>query len=169
MADAAGRCDLLLTTGGVSVGDFDYVKDVLSSLGAEQVFWRVSQKPGGPFGFWTLYGKPFFGIPGNPVSAMVMAELYVRPAVGAMMGKKNVCRPRVNALLEGGYRKSGHDGKRHFLRAIAEERGGSWTIRLSGPQGSAQLTSMCAANALAMIPEDAVEIPSGGMVEALLL
>jgi molybdopterin molybdotransferase len=165
---AAAECDLLLTTGGVSVGDYDFVKDALNSLGARQHFWRIAQKPGGPFGFWTLSGKPFFGIPGNPVSAIVMAQLYLKPAIQRMKGKQGPDTACVRAKLEGGFRKSGPDGKRHFLRVCAEEHEGGWTARLAGPQGSAQLTSMCAANALAMIPEDAVEIPEGGEVELLM-
>ncbi|MDR1841925.1 MAG: molybdopterin molybdotransferase MoeA [Holophagales bacterium] len=169
LEEAASLCDLLITTGGVSVGDYDYVKEVLNALGAKQHFWRVAQKPGGPFGFWTLWGKPFFGIPGNPVSAIVMAELYLKPAIYRMMGRKNVNYQRVAARLESGFRKTGADGKRHFLRVIADEREGKWTARLSGPQGSAQLASMRAANALAMIPEDTLEVPAGGEVELLLI
>jgi molybdopterin molybdotransferase len=167
--EAADKCDLLLTTGGISVGDYDYVKETLHALGAKQHFWRIAQKPGGPFGFWTLRDKPFFGVPGNPVSAIVMAELYLKPAIYKMMGRENSGQLYVQAKLDSGFRKSNDDGKRHFLRVIAKESESGWTARLSGPQGSAQLTSMCAANALAMIPEDTLEIPANGKVELLLL
>ncbi|MCL1908896.1 MAG: molybdopterin molybdotransferase MoeA [Holophagaceae bacterium] len=168
-AQATEECDILLSTGGVSVGDYDYVKEMLDSLGAKQHFWRIAQKPGGPFGFWTLSGKPFFGVPGNPVSAMVMAELYLKPAIRQMMGHKDVRHACMTATLETGFRKSGNDGKRHFLRVNMAEIGGRWIARLSGSQGSAQLTSICAANALAMIPEDATEILPGGEVEVIMM
>ncbi|MCL1893377.1 MAG: molybdopterin molybdotransferase MoeA [Holophagaceae bacterium] len=167
--DALETCDLLLTTGGVSVGDYDFVKGTLDSVGAKLHFWKVDQKPGGPFGFWTLGEKPFFGIPGNPVSAMVMAELYLRPAIYKMMGRQNFQPQPIRANLESGFCKSSNDSKRHFLRVVAEERQGRWVARLSGPQGSAQLSSICVANALAMVPEDAIEIPAGGEVEIILI
>jgi len=168
LKEAASQCDLLLTTGGISVGDYDHVKEILGILDAKQHFWRIAQKPGGPMGFWTLRDKPFLGIPGNPVSAMVMAELYLKPAVCQMMGHKNIGQPCVKARLETGFRKSGNDGKRHFLRVVASNTEGKWIARLSGPQGSAQLTSMCNANALAMIPEDTTEVSAGEEVELLL-
>jgi molybdopterin molybdotransferase len=166
---AAGKCDMLVTTGGVSLGDYDHVKETLDILGAARHFWKIAQKPGGPMGFWTLQGRPFFGIPGNPVSAIVMAELYLKPAIHKMMGHPNFVHRRVIARLDGGYRKSGEDGKRHFLRVIANEGRDGWVARLSGPQGSAQLTTSCAANALAMIPEDRAEIKDGGEVELIFL
>ena len=87
------------------MGDYDYVKEILKSLGAKQHFWRIAQKPGGPFGFWSLRGKPFFGVPGNPVSAIVMAELYVRAAIHRMMGREKPHRASVQAKLEVGFRK----------------------------------------------------------------
>lgn len=167
--EAANKCDILLTTGGVSVGDYDFVKDVLKNTGAKLHFWRVDQKPGGPFGFWTLDTKPFFGIPGNPVSAMVMAELYLKPTIRQMMGRSAVGQAKITATLENGFRKSGNDGKRHFLRVIVDENEGRWNARLSGPQGSAQLKSICAANALAMVPEEVIEILPDGEVEVILM
>jgi molybdopterin molybdotransferase len=169
---AADTCNIIVTTGGVSVGDYDYVKGTLANAGAKQLFWRVAQRPGGPFGFWEYGGLPVFGLPGNPVSAMVMAELYLRPAIALMMGRiadgasLHKC---VKARLLDGFRKSGVDGKRHFLRVAAKEGNGGWEARLSGPQGSAQISAMMAANALAMVPEEATEIPKGGEVELLLL
>jgi molybdopterin molybdotransferase len=160
---------LLLTTGGISVGDHDYVKEILEVMGAEKHFWRVAHKPGSPTGFWALKGKPFFGIPGNPVSAIVTAELYLQPAIKKMMGHADFRHTCLMARLEGGYRKSGDDGKRHFLRVIASRCEEVWKARTSGAQGSAQLSAMSAANALAMIPEDRAEIEDGGEVEILLL
>jgi molybdopterin biosynthesis enzyme len=106
---------------------------------------------------------------------MVMAELYLRPAIAQMMGRMaggtsggGPWRKRVMAKLADGFRKSAMDGKRHFLRVAAQEGSGGWEARLSGPQGSAQLSAMRAANALAMVPEEAVEIPKDGEVELLL-
>ncbi|MDR2560903.1 MAG: molybdopterin molybdotransferase MoeA [Holophagales bacterium] len=172
---AADMCDVIVTTGGVSVGDYDCVKGALADIGAKQHFWRVAQRPGGPFGFWDYEGRPVFGLPGNPVSAMVMAELYLRPALAKMMGRMmggpgngTHWQRRVKAKFVEGFRKSGMDGKRHFIRVVAQEKGSGWEANLSGPQGSAQLFPMKAANALAMVPEDVAEIPKGGVVELLL-
>jgi len=168
---AADMCDVIVTTGGVSVGDYDCVKGALAEIGAEQRFWHVAQRPGGPFGFWDYEGRPVFGLPGNPVSAMVMAELYLRPALAKMMGRmadEAHWQRRVKAKLVEGFSKSGMDGKRHFIRVVAKESESGWEAKLSGPQGSAQLFPMKAANALAMVPEDVAEIPMGGEVELLL-
>jgi len=168
---AAGICNVIVTSGGISVGDYDYVKDALANIGAKQLFWRVAQRPGGPFGFWIYRGLPVFGLPGNPVSALVMAELYLRPAINKMMARPldgTQGRKCVKARLMDGFRKSGMDGKRHFLRVIAQEGKDGWEAKLSDPQGSAQLFPMKAANALAMVPEDIAEVPKGGEVELLL-
>jgi molybdopterin molybdotransferase len=99
---------------------------------------------------------------------MVMAELYVKAAIHRMMGRGGSGSPIVRGKLEGGFCKSGMDGKRHFLRVAAAKGENGWAARLSGPQGSAQLTSMRSANALAMIPEDVAEVPDGGEVDLIL-
>lgn len=163
--DALTAADMVLTTGGVSVGDWDFVKPVLEDLGAEPIFWRVDQKPGGPLGFWMLEGKPILGIPGNPVAAMVMVEEYVRPALRKMMGFRHLHRPECAALLDAPWRKSSPDGRVHFLRAIQREEGGIRKVSLTGPQGSGILSSMLRANALALIPEDQTAIEGGGTVQ----
>ena len=98
---------MVLTNGGISVGDFDYIKDVLEDLGAEPVFWRVAQKPGGPLGLWMLEGKLVFGIPGNPVAAMIMFEEYVRPALRRMLGYAHLHRPERMGHLAAPWRKHG--------------------------------------------------------------
>lgn len=162
--EALEACDVLITTGGVSVGDCDFVKPALELLGAEPVFWRVAQKPGGPLGFWMLGGKPVFGIPGNPVAAMLMAEEYVRPALRRMMGFRHLHRPERTGILEQAWRKSGPDGRVHFLRVIVREEGGTRFAALTGPQGSGILSSMLRANALAVIQQDDLAIPAGGRV-----
>jgi molybdopterin molybdotransferase len=157
---ALAGADVVLTNGGVSVGDFDYIKAVLEDLGAETVFWRVAQKPGGPLGLWRLQGRLVFGIPGNPVAAMLMFEEYVRPALRRMMGYRFLHRPWRTCALAASWRKSGPDGKLQFLRVVAE--GGQ--AALTGPQGSGLLSSMMKANALALIPAEAVALPAGSPV-----
>ena len=161
---ALGSAEVVLSNGGVSVGDFDYVKEVLAELGAEQVFWRVAQKPGGPLGLWLLDGKLVFGIPGNPVAAMLMFEEYVRPALRKLMGFAQLHRPERIGLLAAPWRKRGADGKLHFLRVLARAESGQWRVQLTGAQGSGVLTSMVKANALALIAEDTTEIAEGGAV-----
>lgn len=161
---AIAETDVTLTTGGVSMGDCDFVKPVLEAMGAEPIFWRVSQKPGGPLGFWMLEGRPIFGIPGNPVAAMLMVEEYVRPALRKMMGFRHLHRPERTGILEEAWRKSGPDGRVHFLRVRVREEGGELRAALTGPQGSGILSSMLRANALVLIPEEDTEVPAGGAV-----
>jgi molybdopterin molybdotransferase len=144
--------DVVLTTGGISVGDFDLMKDMLESLGAERIFWKVAQKPGGPLGFWMLGQRPIFGLPGNPVAAMLMVEEFVRPALRRLMGFAKLHRPRVEAALEDGWTGRAVEGRTTFLRVVARREGGRLLARLTGPQGSAILSSMLSANALAVIP-----------------
>ncbi|WP_005031376.1 gephyrin-like molybdotransferase Glp [Holophaga foetida] len=161
---AMETCDILLTTGGVSEGDFDFIKPVLEELGAQQVFWKVAQKPGGPFGFWTLNGKPIFGIPGNPVSAMVMVEEYVRPALRQMMGFKDCLRPMRKAILDEDWKKPRPDGKTHFLRVMLQEQEDGLHARLTGSQSSGVLTSMLLANGLAVVEADILELKRGDFI-----
>jgi molybdopterin molybdotransferase len=156
--------DVVLTTGGVSVGDYDFVKDTLAELGAERRFWRVAQKPGGPFGFWRLGAQPIFGLPGNPVAAMVMVEEYVRPALRRLMGFAKLHRPAEEAILEDGWAGRAGDHRTTFLRVVARRENGRLMARLTGPQGSAILTSMLLANALAVIPEAVDRVDPGGTV-----
>jgi len=158
----------VLTNGGVSVGDFDYIKSVLEGLGAEQVFWRVAQKPGGPVGLWLLRGRLLFGIPGNPVAAMLVFEEYVRPALRRMMGLARLHRPERVGLLAAPWRKR-PDGRLNFLRVVARPRGGTLEVTLTGPQGSGLLSSMTRANALALVPADTLELPAGAEVLLHLL
>ena len=161
---AAAEADAIVTTGGISMGDHDYVREVLEGLGAETAFWRVLQKPGGPFGLFRLDGKPVFGVPGNPVAAMEMMEEYVRPAIRKMMGFSKLHRPERQAVLDDGWRKTAPDGKLHFLRVRVEEREGALHAMLTGPQGSGILSSMARAGALALVPEDATSLPPGSRV-----
>ncbi len=167
--------DMLITTGGVSAGDYDVVKDILAKEG-EIAFWTVRMKPGKPLAFGTIRGEskagvvrniPHLGLPGNPVSSMVTFELFVRPAMLKMMGKKNLVKPTVEAVLEGPVVNS--DGRRIMARAVVRERDGKYFAQLTGPQGSGILTSMSLANALVVIPEDKARMEAGDVVQTMML
>ena len=162
----AMEADLLLTSGGVSMGDFDVVKDVLAAEG-EVTFWRVRMKPGKPLAFGHIGGVPHLGLPGNPVSSMVTFEMFARPAILKMLGKTNWRKPTLEATLLDGARNS--DLRRVFLRARVEKRDGTYVASLTGPQGSGILTSMAFANALAIIPEDVPAVRPGDRVQVLML
>jgi len=166
---------MVITSGGVSVGDYDVVKEVLAKQG-EIVFWRVREKPGKPltFGVIKVPNKaggvrniPLFGLAGNPVSAMINFELFVRPAILKMMGKKNLVKPTVEAVIESAIENT--DGRRIFARAIVEKRGGKYFARLTGPQGSGILTSMALANGLVVVPEDKPGVKPGDLVKVMML
>lgn len=158
--------DMLLTTGGVSMGDYDLVKDVLAAQG-EISFWRVRMKPGKPLAFGTIKGMPHLGLPGNPVSSMITFELFARPAILKMMGKTKLAKPAVEAIMENSAKNT--DGRRVFLRAVVRKEGGRYYARTTGPQGSGILTSMSQANALAIVPEDVDAIKEGDTVKAIML
>jgi len=158
--------DLFLTSGGVSVGDFDVVKTVLAAEG-EMGFWRVRMKPGKPLAFGHIQGVPLLGLPGNPVSAMVSFELFARPAILKMLGKTRLDKPTVEATLLDEVRRK--DDRRHYLRVVVEEREGKYFARLAGDQGSGILLSMVQAQGLAVIPEDADHLPAGARVQVMML
>lgn len=158
--------DLFLTSGGVSMGDFDVVKTVLAAEG-EMAFWRVRMKPGKPLAFGHIQGVPLLGLPGNPVSAMIAFELFARPVILKMLGKTRWEKPTVEAtLLDEITRK---DNRRHFLRVMLEERDGEYFARLTGDQGSGILLSMVRAQGLAIIPENANHLPAGARVQIMML
>lgn len=160
--------DLIVTSAGASVGEFDYTRAVLASLGATLDFWKVRMRPGAPIGFGTLRGTPWVALPGNPVSAMVTFELFVRPVIRRMLGHALLHRRPVPVILE----EPVSIGARltHFLRAIVRVRDdGSLGARLTGPQGSGILTSMSRANALLVVPEDRPTSAAGDRLHALLL
>jgi len=169
LARAQGT-DLLVTTAGVSVGEHDFVREVLTELGGEIKLWRIAMRPGAPVGFGLLGGKPWIGLPGNPVSAMVTFELFVRPAVRRLLGHRLPFRRTVPVCV-GEPIKLGPK-LRHFLRAVVQPEGsggGPLTARLTGPQGSGILTSMTRANALLIVPEDRPTVAAGETLPALLL
>ncbi|MDA1239564.1 MAG: molybdopterin-binding protein, partial [Chloroflexi bacterium] len=176
--EALARADMLVTSAGVSRGDFDVVKTVLAEVG-EVGFWTVRMKPGKPLAFGTFRAPdgrlvPHVGLPGNPVSAMVTFELFGRAAVFKMLGRLQSDaeawrRPTVRAVALD--RISNSDGRRFFARGIAPQRAedGRWQVRLTGPQGSGVLTSMSLANAYAVVPEDVPAIEPGEECEVILV
>ncbi len=142
--------DLIVSSGGVSVGDFDLVKDMLAAQG-EIDFWQVNMKPGKPLAFGHLGGVPMIGLPGNPVSSMISFELFGRPAIQKMLGQPVAGRRTVDACMEDAYQKT--DDRRHYLRVQVREDAAGWRARLTGEQGSGILTSLTRANGIAIIPE----------------
>jgi len=166
--------DMLVTSGGVSKGDYDIVKDVLAECG-EIGFWTVCMKPGKPLAFGVIkksVGRkkrkvPHLGLPGNPVSSMITFEQFARPAILKMMGKKALAKPTIRAIIEGDITNT--DGRRVFARVMVTRRGGQYYASLTGPQGSGILTSMTKADGLAVIPEISKEVKAGDMVEVQML
>ncbi|MHB0875675.1 MAG: molybdopterin molybdotransferase MoeA [Anaerolineae bacterium] len=163
-ATAAG-VDLIVTSGGVSVGDFDLVKDVLRSEGRID-FWWVNVKPGKPMAFGLLGDTPLLALPGNPVAAMISFELFARPAILTMLGRRSWQRPRVTARLTSPVRRK--DGRRHYLRVRLHQDGDGWLAELTGEQGSGILKSMVLADGLAVIPESCDHLEAGSEVEVIL-
>lgn len=159
------KVDLFITSAGVSVGDYDVVKDVLGTEG-EMHFWQVRMKPGKPLAFGEIQGVPLLGLPGNPVSAMVSFEQFARPAILKMLGKRRLRKPTVEAILEEDVKSS---GRRNFKRAVITERDGEYYASVTGPQGSGILTSMVKANGLAIIPEGIRQMKAGERVTVQML
>lgn len=167
---ALESCDALVTSGGVSMGDFDEVKKVLVELGASEDAWmQVAIKPAKPLAFAVIGGKPVFGLPGNPASSMVSFELFARPALRSMMGDPSPKRERIVAVADEPLHRH-PDGKLHLVRVVASFSGedGRLHVRSAGGQGSNLLRSMAIANALAFVP-DGDGIEAGGDVPTLLL
>lgn len=157
--------DLILSSAGVSVGAFDFVRHSVERKGHLE-FWRVNMRPGKPLAFGYYQGIPFIGLPGNPVSAFVGFEVFVRPAIMKMSGLK-VVEPPVQKvrILE----QVESDGRQSFLRAIVANQDGQWVARLTGHQGSGNLRSLVQANALLLIPSGVKSLPIGAEVDAWLL
>jgi molybdopterin molybdotransferase len=166
--------DMLITSGGVSKGDYDMVKDVLAEHG-EVGFWTVCMKPGKPLAFGVIKkmeggGKrqvPHLGLPGNPVSSMVTFEQFARPAILKMMGKKILAKPVIRAIIENDIADT--DERRLFARVNVIKRRGQYRASLTGHQGSGILTSMVRANGLAVIPENSRGVKAGDIVEVQML
>ncbi len=158
--------DLILTSGGVSVGDYDLVKQLLSEQG-EVEFWRVRIRPGKPLAFGSLGGVPLLGLPGNPVSAAVTFELFGRPAIRRMLGAAQVERPLVEVTLEGAEQR--RTDRRQFVRVRLASRAGRLIARATGEQDSHLISSLQGATALLVVPEGEGVIRSGELAQALLL
>jgi molybdopterin molybdotransferase len=159
-------CDLIITSGGVSMGEYDYVKEVMNEIGMEQKFWKVAMRPGKPNLFGMIEGKPFFGLPGNPVSGMVGFEVFIGPAIRKMLGQKDVER-EVDAVLQEDIKKK--KGLRFFIRAVTRWEGERYVTVTTGPQGSGILSSMVLANSLIIIPEDLDFVEKGTRVKVRFL
>lgn len=163
--ESIAKADALITSGGVSVGEHDIVKNVLTKLG-EMNFWRVAMKPGKPQAYGKIDGKPVFGLPGNPVSSLVVFELFVRPALLKMAGHTDLLRPTFKATLETDV--TNKDGRVNFMRAILTEQDGQYIAKTTGPQGSGILHSLVLANGLITIPSGAA-LSAGETVDAQFL
>ncbi len=164
---AALACDAVISSGGVSVGDRDWIKQVLTGLGGEMRLWRIRMKPGAPLAFVMVGARPVFGLPGNPVSTLVTFEQFVRPALLHMMGHTHVYRPVVEAVLHDRYEKPA--GRAHFVRVTLERRDGVLRARATGDQSSNVLLSMVRAEGLAFVPEDVTRVAAGERVRVQLI
>ena len=159
--------DVVLTSGGVSVGKFDFVKDVQAELGVERRLWGIAMKPGKPLAFGVRGKTLAFGLPGNPVSAMVSFELFVKPALLRLMGHGKTTRSLYQAVIEEDIANS--DGRTYVVRVRAWREGVVWHLSSTGAQGSGILRSMVGANGLAFIPGGDRGVKAGETVEFIML
>jgi molybdopterin molybdotransferase len=164
---AALRADVIISSGGVSVGDYDFVKDVMAEMGTNIEFWQVAQRPGKPLAFGTMEGKLVFGLPGNPVSSMITFEEYVRPALLKMMGREEIFRRTITATLMEDIKKK--SGLKHFIRALVKKEGERFTVSTTGEQGSGILKSMVLANGIIVLPENRTSVKKGEEVTVQLI
>src|SRR5262244_696553 len=160
------EADVLVTSAGVSVGELDLVREALVNAGADLHLWKVDMRPGKPITFGSLGGRPVFGLPGNPVSAMVTFELFVRPMLLTMQGRRVVSRPRVRATALAPLVNPG--SRRGYLRVMLDPAAGRWKARLTGDQGSGILRSMVSADGLAVLAGDTT-VEAGEDVEVIVL
>jgi molybdopterin molybdotransferase len=166
--ESALQSDFVVSSGGVSVGAYDFVKDALDVLGAETLLWRVSMKPGKPVVFSKVRGRVYFGLPGNPVSSMVSFFLFVAPAIRKAMGQRaNLLPTAVSARLAAPLTSKGD--RRNYLRVRVVARGGELTAEPMRSQGSGVSTSMLRANGLAMLEAGTTRAEAGSMVTVLLV
>lgn len=160
-------CDILVLSGGVSMGDYDFTKAVFAELGADMHFWKLAIRPGQPVAFGKIQGKLAFGLPGNPVSSMMTFEQLVRLAILQLGGHRAIQRPTVEAVFQESFKKQ--PDRRHFLRGVVRRENGVITVRTTGPQGSGILTSMVKANGLINVPEEVERLNPGDKVQVQLL
>jgi molybdopterin molybdotransferase len=161
----AQNVDLVITSAGVSVGAFDYIQKVVKENG-EIKFWRVNMRPGKPLAFGRYQGVPFIGLPGNPVSAFVGFEVFVRPAILKLSGDANLEHSKFDVILAEAIES---DGRESYLRAVVKFEEGQYSAKLTGHQGSGNLFSLVQANALLIIPSGVKSLPEGARVSAWLL
>ena len=161
------HADVIISSGGVSVGDFDFVKDVMGEIGNAMHFWQVAMRPGKPLAFGAIESVPLFGLPGNPVSAMVSFEQFVRPSLLKMQGHKKIFRQTAKAVCAQEVQKSA--GFKHFIRAIVKKENDQYIASVTGDQGSGILKSMVMANALIVMGENETRIKKGAQVTVQLL
>jgi len=160
-------CDIIVLSGGVSMGDSDFTKVVFAELGADMHFWKLAIRPGQPLAFGKIQGTLAFGLPGNPVSSMVTFEQLVRVALMKMGGHRNLKRPTVEAVFKEKFSKQ--PDRRHFLRGILAYEDGQLTVKTTGPQGSGILTSMVKANGLIDVAEEIEKVNPGDTVKVQVL
>jgi molybdopterin molybdotransferase len=167
-ATAAETADVVITSGGVSVGEADFVRDLMNELG-EVLFWKIAMKPGRPLAYGRIGGAHFFGLPGNPVSVMVTFYEFVRDALLILQGRRDVApAPLFKARLGKAIRKV--PGRTEFQRGVlTPEPAGGYTVRTTGDQGSGILSSMSQANCFIVLPADAGDLELGTAVDVQLL
>ncbi|MBE0594155.1 MAG: molybdopterin molybdotransferase MoeA [Gemmatimonadales bacterium] len=163
----AADADLIVTSGGMSVGEHDHLRSLFQDTDAALLFWRLRMRPGAPVGFGRYCGVPWIGLPGNPVSAMVTFELFARPAIRKLLGHAGLFRRATAVRL--GEPITTHAPLQHFLRVTLSTEAGVLTARLTGAQGSGILSSMAKANALLIVPEDRQVIGEGETLLAIAL
>ncbi len=161
LREAAAMADVVLTSGGVSVGVYDLVKDVLAELGTID-FWQVAMQPGRPLAFGRIGDTTFFGLPGNPVASLLAFMLFVRPALWKLGGRRRLFPPTWQARTLEPLRKRA--GRREFKRGVLAYHDGDWQVRITGPQGSGILSSMVAGNCLIVLEEERGEVAAGELV-----
>ncbi|WP_047864290.1 molybdopterin molybdotransferase MoeA [Rubrobacter aplysinae] len=170
MSQALESADIVVTSGGVSMGERDLVKEMLLELGVEQRFWGIKLKPGKPVFYGTREDVRFFGLPGNPVSAMVCFELFVRPAISRMMGRRereDPGRPRTEVYFDEAVENK--FGRTHAMRVSLTRTDRGWRAESVGAQGSGLISSLTKADALAMIGPECEGVAAGEPVEAIVL
>ncbi len=161
----SSHVDLIISSAGVSVGSFDYIRKVITDHGGLD-FWQVNMRPGKPFTFGHYYGIPMIGLPGNPVSAFVGFEVFVKPVLAKLGGTDQVKRLSVNVILDEPVQS---DGRESYLRAVINLQDGNYHARLTGHQGSGNLLSLVQANALLIMPSGVKSLPAGTTLQAWLI
>lgn len=163
---AISDADVIIINGGVSVGDFDYTKKLLENIGAKKIFWGVAQKPGAPFGVWTIDKKIIFGIPGNPVAAMIVFEEYVRPALRRIMGFQFLHRPERQCTIESVWHRRISDARLNFILATTRVYNQRIYLKPTSVKGSGILSSTMNIDAIAIAMPDCTQLNVGDYISA---